>query len=200
MFVPDVSDAVGGLYTMASAIRPLYPNMKRVLGTAITVKALPGDNWAIHAGLSKCEEGDVLVVDWRGYTEACGTGALTTMLAMRRGLSGVVIDGAWRDIGDLKRLGFPIMGRGISPFSPGGRRLGEVNVPVCCGGVVVEPGDLIVGDDEGVAVVPYNHVLRVAESLPPHEEILSPSDPIEPVSEANISRSAAAYWAAAGLE
>jgi 4-hydroxy-4-methyl-2-oxoglutarate aldolase len=201
VFVPDVSDAVGGLYTMNATIRPLYEGMSRVLGTAITVKAVPGDNWAIHAALSRCERGDVLVVDWRGFTEACGTGALTTVLAMRNGLAGVVIDGAWRDVDDLKRLDFPIMGAGISPFSPGGRRLGEVNVAVNCGGVIVEPGDLIVGDYEGVAVVPRAYVELVADSLPPYEVLQSLATPLAlEMADGGLSRTAARYWTRAAQQ
>ena len=192
--MPDVVDAVGRLYAMDSRIRPLYQGMNRVLGTAITVKAVPGDNWAIHAGLSRCQPGDVLVVDWRGFTEACGSGGLTTALAMRRGLAGIVIDGAWRDIDDLERLGFPILGAGISPYSPGASRLGEVNVPVHCGGVIVSPGDLVVGDGEGVAVVPRAHIELVADSLPPYEELKSFDDPLGLPMDGAMSRTASLYW------
>jgi 4-hydroxy-4-methyl-2-oxoglutarate aldolase len=192
--VPDVSDAVGALYTMASRIRPLYAMMPRVLGAAITVKAVPGDNWAIHAGLSRCQAGDVLVVDWRGFAEACGSGALTTALAMRHGLAGIVIDGAWRDVADLRRLRFPIMATGASPHSAGGRRLGEIDVPVSCGGVVVSPGDLIVGDEEGVAVVPRAHIERVAAALPVHVELQTADDPIAIEMNGGLSRTAAQYW------
>ena len=150
---------------------------------------------AIHAGLSRCRQGDVLVVDWRGFTGACGPGALTTALAIRRGLVGVVSAGAWRDIADLKRLRFPIMGAGISPFSPGASRLGEVNVPVNCGGVIVCPGDLIVGDYEGAAVVPRAYVELVADSLPPYDELNSADDPIGlPTDERGVSRIASMYW------
>jgi 4-hydroxy-4-methyl-2-oxoglutarate aldolase len=194
VFVPDVVDAVGRLYTMDSRIRPLYEGMNRVLGTAITVKAVPGDNWAIHAGLSRCQPGDVLVVDWRGFTEACGSGGLTTALAMRRGLAGIVIDGAWRDIDDLQRLGFPILGAGISPYSPGAARLGEVNVPVHCGGVIVSPGDLVVGDGEGVAVVPRAYIELVADALPPYEELKSFDDPLGLPMDGAMSRTASLYW------
>lgn len=198
--VPDVSDAVGRLYTMNSQIRPLYQPMPRVIGSAVTVKAVPGDNWAIHAGLSRCSEGDVLVVDWRGYTEACGTGGLTTARAMRRGLAGIVIDGAWRDIAELERLGFAIMGTGISPFSPGASRLGEVNVPVSCGGVIVCPGDLIVGDHEGAAVVPREHVKLVAESLPQHQELDSLTAPALEALGDGMSQAASLYWERAALQ
>jgi 4-hydroxy-4-methyl-2-oxoglutarate aldolase len=198
--VPDVSDAVGPLYTMASRIRPLYPNMRRLLGTAITVKAVPGDNWAIHGGLSRCQPGDVVVVDWRGFGEACGSGALTTALAMRRGLTGIVIDGAWRDVADLKRLDFPILATGVSPFAAGGQRLGEVNVAVHCGGVIVNPGDLVIGDEEGVVVVPRAYIELVADALPAPFELTTSDDPIGVEMDGGMSRTAALYWQRAAAQ
>src|SRR4051812_30467285 len=140
-YVPDVSDAVGRLYTMDAAIRPLYRPMPRLIGQALTVKALPGDNLTIHGALNMAQAGDVLVVDWRGYTEGCGTGAGSMMPPISRGLAGVVVDGGWRDIAELQAIDFPIFGRSVSPFSPPKNRPGEINVAVSCGGVVVEAGD-----------------------------------------------------------
>lgn len=164
--VPDISDAVGRLYTMDGRIGPLYEPMRRVVGVALTVKAPPGDNWAIYGALGRARQDDVLVVDWQGYSEGCGSGINGLMPAIRQGLSGVIVDGGWRDIGDLQDLDFPIHGRGVSPFSPSKRELGEINVPVCCGGVIVEPGDVVVADREGSAVVPRRHAEEVAWSLP----------------------------------
>ena len=164
--VPDVSDAVGRLYTMDGRIRPLYEPMRRVVGVALTVKVPPGDNWAIHGALSRVEQDDVLIVDWQGYSDGCGAGARALIPAISRGLAGVIVDGAWRDIGDLQALDFPICGRGISAFSPAKRELGEINVPVCCGGVIVEPGDVVVADREGSVVVPRRHAVEVARFLP----------------------------------
>lgn len=163
--VPDVSDAVGRLYTMSGPIGPLYKPMKRIVGVALTVKAPPGDNWAIYGALGRAQQDDVLIVDWRSYVDGCGSGVNGLIPAIREGLAGVIVDGGWRDIGDLKALDFPIHGRGVSPFSPPKRELGEINVPVCCGGVIVEPGDVVVADREGAAVVPRRHALEVANSL-----------------------------------
>lgn len=161
----DVTDAVGRLYSMDSAIRPLYTPMRRAVGIALTVKAVPGDNLAVHTALGLAQAADVLVIDWRGYTEGCGTGVLSLIDPIRRGLNGVVVDGSWRDVDDIQALGFPIFGRGIAPFSPLKDNLGEVNVPVACGGVVVEPGDIIVADEGGVAVVPLRHAEQVAGAV-----------------------------------
>jgi 4-hydroxy-4-methyl-2-oxoglutarate aldolase len=161
----DVTDAVGRLYSMDSGIRPLYAPMRRAVGIALTVKAVPGDNLAIHTALGLAQAEDILVIDWRGYTEGCGTGVLSLIDPMRRGLRGVVVDGSWRDVDDIQALDFPVFGRGIAPFSPLKEHLGEVNVPVACGGVVVEPGDIIVADEGGVAVVPLWHAEQVAGSV-----------------------------------
>ena len=85
--VPDISDAVGRLYTMSCDMRPLYFGMPRLAGTAITVKAPPGDNWAIHGGLSLCGRGHVLVVDWQGYMEGAGAGVQALVPAVARGFT-----------------------------------------------------------------------------------------------------------------
>ena len=161
----DVSDAVGRLYTMDPAIRPLYAPMRRLVGVALTVKAPPGDNWAVHAGLGRALPGTVLVVDWRGHTASCGGGHTMLQPAIERGLAGLVIDGAWRDVEEIAASGFPVCGRGVSAYSPGKRELGELNVPVSCGGVVVRPGDVVVGDADGVAVVPRAHLEAVLAAL-----------------------------------
>ena len=197
--VPDLSDAVGRLYTMDGGMRPLYESMPRLLGRAVTVKAPPGDNWAVHAGLSRCGEGDILVVDWRGWVEGCGSGALTAVLAMRRGLAGIVVDGAWRDIEDLRQVGLPVVGRGISPFSPAKQELGEVDVAACCGGVVVEPGDVVVGDAEGVVVVPHRWVALVAEGVKRSPAMASVDDEIPEETATRIGATATRYWEAAGI-
>lgn len=161
----DVSDAVGRLYTMDPAVRPLYGPMRRLAGVAVTAKAPPGDNWAIHAGLGRAFPGSVLVVDWRGHTASCGGGHTVLQPAIARGLAGLVIDGAWRDVEEIAASGFPVCGRGVSAFSPGKRELGELNVPVNCGGVIVRPGDLVIGDADGVAVIPRAHLDAVLAEL-----------------------------------
>lgn len=164
-YAPDVSDAVGELYTMSSCIGPLYRPAPRLVGQALTVKAPPGDNLTVHGALGMIQPSDVLVIDWRGYTGGCGTGAGSLVVPFTRGLAGVVVDGGWRDIGELRDLGLPVYGQSVSVFSPPKQRPGEINVPVCCGGVVVHAGDLIVADEEGVAVVPRDQCATVAASL-----------------------------------
>ena len=160
-----VSDLVGRLWTMDPVIGPLRPSMPRLAGVAITVKAPPGDNWAVYGGLNRVFPGSVLVVDWRGHTGSCGGGEKALLPGIARGLAGVVIDGAWRDVDEIAARGFPLFARGSTPFSAAKRDAGEIDVPVSCGGVVVEPGDVLVGDADGVAVVPRRHAEEVAREL-----------------------------------
>jgi regulator of RNase E activity RraA len=175
-YVPDISDAVGPLYTMDPGIRPLYSPMSRLAGQALTVKTPPGDNLTVHGALGMVRPGDVLVIDARGYTGACATGALSLVIPIRDGLRGAIVDGAWRDAAELSALNFPVCGRGLAAFSPPKEQLGEINVPVACGGVVVSPGDLVIGDEEGVVVVPRDQAADVATSLPEHRQPMTIDD------------------------
>ena len=164
----DVSDAVGPLYTMDPRIAPLYEPIRKVVGQALTVKAWPGDNLAVHGALAMVELGDVLVVDWRGRTDSCAAGARTLVVPFERGLRGVVADGGWRDIDELREASMPVYACGRSAYSPPKQRPGEINVPVSCGGVVVEAGDLVVADDEGIAVVPSGELEAVWAAVDAH--------------------------------
>jgi 4-hydroxy-4-methyl-2-oxoglutarate aldolase len=123
-------------------------------GTALTVSASPGDNLAIHKAITMAEPGDVLVVDGDGYTGAAFMGELMCASCQANDLSGVVVDGAVRDRADLEELDLPVFARGVHPAGPLKAHPGSINVPVTCGGVSVTPGDIVVGDDDGVSVVP----------------------------------------------
>lgn len=188
--IEDLSDAVGPLYTMDAGLRPGYAGMARVVGSALTVKAPPGDNLPVYGGVGLASAGHVLVVDWRGTSHVCGGGALALAAAHRRGLAGVVIDGAWRDVDELAAQGLPIMLRARSAASGVKSALGELNVPVACGGVIVEPGDAVVGDAAGVVVIPRGHLDVVMSRIT--ERTAAPS--VAPDPEANISRLVDAYW------
>jgi 4-hydroxy-4-methyl-2-oxoglutarate aldolase len=165
LLVPDISDAVGPLYTMSPGIRPLYEPIGRLVGRALTVKAPPGDSLTVHGAITLCQPGDVLVIDSRGHVDSCGGGSGMLVAPIRAGLAGVVVDGAWRDVPDLQALDFPVFGRGTCPVSRPKSQLGEINVPVCCGGVVVNAGDLIVADAEGIVVVPRTEATSVREHV-----------------------------------
>lgn len=163
--VAEVSDLVGRLYTMDGGIAPLVPSPAVTVGFALTVKAWPGDNLAIHGGLAHAQEHDVLVVDWQGYRGGGGSGSQLLLAPRARGLAGVVIDGCWRDPAEVRAMSFPLFGRGFASFAPAKSEPGEVNVPISCGGVIVEPGDVVVAGEGGVVVVPRRSLADVSTAL-----------------------------------
>ncbi len=163
--VTDVADVVTKMFTMSSVIRPLYRPIRRIAGSAVTVRVPPGDNLMVHAVLSYAGEGDIVVVDARGDTEYCLGGALMCGCAKRNGVRGFVLDGAYRDVGELRRIDFPVFGRGVQPKPPRKLGPGEINTIIQCGGVPVRPGDIVVADEEGVAVVPLEYGEAVLEKV-----------------------------------
>ncbi|MBV9660143.1 MAG: hypothetical protein JO337_03195 [Acidimicrobiales bacterium] len=152
---PEISDLMNRLYTMHTAIKPMTHPDLRVIGPACTVKCFPGDNLMVHKALDIAAPGDVIVVDTSSSTMTAVLGDTISMKARHRGIAGFVIDGLIRDLPAVLRLGnFPVFARGTTPIGPLQRGPGEVNHPVSVGGIVVMPGDLIVGDLNGVVVVP----------------------------------------------
>jgi 4-hydroxy-4-methyl-2-oxoglutarate aldolase len=145
---------------LASAIKPLDP-MRRLAGPAMTVDAKPGDNLVIHHALAFARPGDVLVVDAKGYTEAGPWGDILTLAAQKIGIVGLIIDGAVRDSDSILAMGFPVFSRGLSICATQKNQPGQVNVPIICGGVAISPGDWIMGDRDGVVVIPRRNVLAV---------------------------------------
>jgi regulator of RNase E activity RraA len=163
---PIISDLMNRLHTMCSEIRPLTDPGLGILGPACTVKCYPGDNLMVHKSLDIAQPGDVIVVD----TSASGTtavlGDLVSMKAHHRGVAGFVVDGLIRDLPGIRKIGdFPVFARGVTPIGPLHRGPGEINVPVCCGGIVVHPGDIIVGDLNGLVVVPRDMAEELLERL-----------------------------------
>lgn len=152
---PAASDLMNRLYTMAPTIRNLTGDHLRILGPACTVKLYPGDNLMVHKALDVAQPGDVIVVDTSASTMTAVLGDLISTKARHRGIAGFVIDGLVRDIGGVRELGdFPVFARGVTPIGPLHRGPGEINFPISAGGVVVHPGDLIMGDLNGVVVIP----------------------------------------------
>lgn len=161
-----VSDRMNRLYTMCEAIRLLTPHAPRVVGPACTVKVYPGDNLMVHKSLDVARPGDVVVVDASSATIYSVLGDLISTKARYRGIAGFVVDGLVRDLPNIRALGdFPVFARGTSPIGPLHRGPGEINHPVSMGGIVVHPGDIIIGDEIGVVVVPKECALEVVESL-----------------------------------
>ena len=153
---PAISDNMNRLYTMASHIRSLTEGGLRILGPACTVKVYPGDNLMVHKSLDIAQPGDVIVVDTSSSTMTAVLGDLISTKARHRGVAGFVVDGLIRDLAGIRALGdFPVYARGVTPIGPLHRGPGEINHPVSVGGIVVFPGDIIVGDLSGVVVVPH---------------------------------------------
>lgn len=154
-----VHEALGRIGAMDSAIKPLDPTM-RVAGRALTVDAAPADNLMIQYAVSIARPGDVLVIDAKAYTEAGPWGDVLTLYAQQIGLAGLVIDGSVRDSRDIVTMGFPVFSRGVCIKGTEKRQPGGVNTPIHCGGTRVNPGDIIVGDADGVTVVPASELDR----------------------------------------
>jgi len=162
----DVSDMMNRLYTMNPAIKPVTPRELRLLGPACTVKVFPGDNLMVHKSLDLASPGDVLVIDASSSMMTAVIGDLVSTKARHRGIAGVVVDGLVRDLDGILALGdLPVFARGTTPLGPLHRGPGEVNYPVSVGGIVVNPGDVIVGDADGVVVVPQGSAESLLERL-----------------------------------
>ncbi|MBP2228154.1 4-hydroxy-4-methyl-2-oxoglutarate aldolase [Azospirillum agricola] len=147
-------EALGRKGAMAHPIKPLYPGM-RLCGPALTVSCGPTDNLMIHIAVALAKPGDVLVVDFKGMTEAGPWGDVLTAAAKARGIAGLVIDGCVRDATTIRGMDFPVFCRGTSMKGTNKTDAGgTVNTGIACGGVLVSAGDLVVADDDGVVVVP----------------------------------------------
>lgn len=158
------SDVTGNIgLTMDAGIRPAYDGIE-MAGTAITVKAAPGDNLIIHKAITMAKPGDVLVIDCNGYTDTGHIGELMCTSCQANDLAGLVIDGAYRDKREITEMEFPVYGRGVNPQGPLKQDPGSINVTVSCGGVSVDPGDIVVGDDDGLAVIPGDSAAQILES------------------------------------
>ena len=145
----DVTGRRGGLH---GRIAPLAPSM-RFAGPAITVEVRPGDNLMIHAAMAVAQPGDVIVVDGKGDLSSALMGEIMSQQCVALGIAAVVIDGAVRDSEAIRELGFPMYAAGLNPNGPTKFVPGRLNHPISIGGVTVNPGDLVVGDADGVTVI-----------------------------------------------
>ncbi len=159
--VATVHEALGRRGAMGAVIKPLYPGM-HVCGTALTVRGQAADNLMLHKAIDVVSPGEVLVVDMGGW-EGGPWGDLMSVAAKARRCGGLVIDGYVRDGQTIREHGFDVFARGLSVKGTAKESLGLINHPVSCGGVIVEPGDLVLGDDDGVCVVPAGEAEEVLE-------------------------------------
>jgi len=155
-----LSDAMESAGTMDHEIKPIGSGMTMV-GPAVTVELESGDNLFLHAVISMGKAGFVLVADGKGYMAKAYLGELIARAAKKAGFAGIVIDGAARDRIEMVRLGLPVFARGFVPSGPSKNGPGKINVPIVCAGVTVHPGDLVMGDDNGVVVVPRDRIEQV---------------------------------------
>ncbi len=157
------SDCMNRSNVMAARISPLSPGMT-ICGQARTVTSMVGDNGAAHAAIGIIDPGDVLVIDARGHTETAVWGGIMTRAAMQRGIAGLVLDGALRDASEIRELGFPVFTAGICPAGPSKGFGGIIDGPISCGGCPVKPGDIVLGDDDGVAVIPFERQVEIYQA------------------------------------
>ncbi|HEY7255616.1 MAG TPA: RraA family protein [Solirubrobacterales bacterium] len=163
---PLISDLMNRLYAMSPDLRPLTDPELSLAGPACTVKCYPGDNLMVHKSLDLAQPGDIVVVDTSESALTAVLGDLVCTKARHRGIAGFIVDGLIRDLPAIRALGdFPVYAKGVTPKGPLHRGPGEINHPISCGGIVVNPGDVIVGDLNGVVVVPCGIAADLLERL-----------------------------------
>lgn len=159
--VANIGDSINRAFCLHPAIRPY--NSCPLLGPAFTVKVRPGDNLFLHKALDLAAPGDIIVVEGQGDMSNALIGELMVLWAIKRQLGGIIIDGAIRDVNRLRTVSIPVYAAGVTPAGPYKEGPGELNFPIMCGGVVVHPGDIIVGDADGVVVIKPEDAQSVLE-------------------------------------
>jgi len=159
---PALSDGLNKFNTLDPEIKPINNGLK-IAGPAFTVKLRPADNLMLHKAIDLAQEGDIIIVDTCGTKNYSIMGDLMASAAFKKRIGGFVIDGAIRDIEELRKSEFSIFTKYVTPAVGDKEGPGEINFPISCGGVVVMPGDYVVGDDNGVVVISPEHVEEIID-------------------------------------
>jgi RraA family protein len=165
-----IGDVRKRLDMMSADIRCLTPGA-RLAGSVLPIQVWEGDNLAIHRGLDEAKPGDVLVISGNGITNRSVFGGILADICLHKGVTGVIIDGAVRDIEEMTQMGLPVFARAVVPAGPSKNGPGNVGKPVACGNVVCNPGDVVIGDQDGIVVVPQSELNETLQALPAQEDL-----------------------------
>ncbi|WP_104180383.1 RraA family protein [Arthrobacter sp. B0490] len=165
-----IGDVRNRMDMMSADIRCLTPGI-RLGGAIFPVQVWEGDNLAIHRGLDEAQPGDVLVISGNGVTNRSVFGGILAEICLSKGIRGVIIDGAVRDVEEMNDMGIAVFARAVVPAGPSKNGPGTVGKPVACGNVVCNPGDVVVGDNDGIVVVAQSEIAETLHKLPAQEEI-----------------------------